>query len=123
MKTILVVDDEYALVETLTDLLTDEGYRVVSAANGLDGLERLKEESPDLVITDLMMPIADGRELVRGIRAIPKLEAMPIIMMTSSSKSVALNDPSGAIEVTLFLKKPCPWATLRDAVAKLLPNP
>ena len=70
MKTILIVDDEYALVENLAELLRDEGYRVVSAANGTDGLARVASEKPDLVITDLMMPIADGRELVRGVRAL-----------------------------------------------------
>jgi DNA-binding NtrC family response regulator len=50
MKTILLVDDEYALVETLTELLQDEGYRVIAAANGKDGLTRASAENPDLVI-------------------------------------------------------------------------
>jgi CheY-like chemotaxis protein len=122
MKTILLVDDEYALVETLTDLLTDEGYRVVSAANGEDGLDRVRDENPDLVVTDFMMPIADGRQLVRGIRALPKFKNIPIIMMSSTTKSVALSDSNGTIDVSLFLKKPCSWASLRDAIAQLLPS-
>ena len=77
MKTILIVDDEYALVENLTELLQEEGYRVVSAANGKDGLERLQKEKPDLVLTDCMMPLADGRELVRSMQALPEFHWSP----------------------------------------------
>ena len=121
MKTILIVDDEYSLVETLTDLLQDEGYRVVSASNGEDGVERAKEEKPDLVVTDLMMPIADGRDLIRGIKAIPAFAATPIILMSSSSKSVALAEIDGsAIDVADFLGKPFRWDKLRKAVEALI---
>jgi len=60
MKTILVVDDDDLLVQSLTDLLELEGYRVVSTENGKDGLARLEKENPDLVLTNLMMPIADA---------------------------------------------------------------
>jgi two-component system response regulator VicR len=70
MKTILVVDDEYALVESITELLQEEGYRVVSAGNGRDGLAMLQKEKPDLVLVDFMMPIADGKELVGGMRSL-----------------------------------------------------
>ncbi len=76
MKTILVVDDDYLLVESLTDLLDMEGYRVVSAGNGKDGLARLEKEIPDLVLTDFMMPIADGLDLIWGVNALPKFRSL-----------------------------------------------
>jgi CheY-like chemotaxis protein len=118
MKTILVVDDEYALVESLVELCQDEGYRVVSAANGKDGLVRLVESKPDLLITDFMMPIADGGELVRGARALPAFQSLPIIMMSSTLKSVAL--AGGTLEVSAFLKKPFGWSTLLTTIIGLI---
>jgi CheY-like chemotaxis protein len=117
MKTILLVDDEYALVENLTDLLQEEGYRVVSAANGKDGLARAVAETPDLVITDFMMPIADGRELVRGLRNIPQFRSTPIVMMSATVKAVALSDGSGgSLDVSGFLGKPVSWEKLLAVV-------
>jgi CheY-like chemotaxis protein len=120
MKTILLVDDEYALVVNLTELLQDDGYRVVSAANGKDGLARLEVEKPDLVLTDFMMPIADGRELVRGMRALPEFRSVPVVMMSAIMKSVALSDSSGKLEVSAFLSKPFPWTELRDVIVRLI---
>ena len=66
--TILVVDDETAIAETLADVLEAAGYRAVSARDGREGLERFEETKPGLVITDIMMPHVDGREMVRAIR-------------------------------------------------------
>ena len=121
MKTILIVDDEYALVENLAELLRDEGYRVVSAANGTDGLARVASEKPDLVLADLMMPIADGRELVRGMRALADFRSTPIVLMSSSSKSAALAEPGGGkLDVSAFLQKPFAWEELLDCVVALI---
>ena len=60
MKTVLVVDDEFAVAELLSDLLTDEGYHVVTAAGGKEGLARLRSAKPDLVLLDFMMPSLTG---------------------------------------------------------------
>jgi CheY-like chemotaxis protein len=121
MKTILLVDDEYALVETLTELLQNDGYRVLSAANGKDGLVRLQKEKPDLVVTDVMMPIADGRELVRGMRALPEFQTTPVVMMSATTKAVALSDgPRQALEVSAFIRKPFQWEKLRDTVVRII---
>jgi CheY-like chemotaxis protein len=119
MKTILIVDDEFAFVENLTELLQDEGYRVVSAANGKDGLERLQKEMPDLVLTDYTMPLANGRDLIRGMRALPDFRSLPVIMMSATTKTVSLADADGTIEVSAFLKKPFQLETLLDALVRL----
>ena len=118
MKTILVIDDEYALVESLTDLLEEEGYRVVSAANGKDGLTRVMKENPDLIITDFMMPIADGLELVRGVRALPTFQAVPVVMMSASDMTVVLSNRR--LKLSAFLSKPFQADELMGLVRKLI---
>src|SRR5690349_20661516 len=102
MKTILVVDDEHALLETLTELLADLGYRVVSAGNGRDGLKHLDEEQPDLLLVDYMMPIADGRWLIERARQRPTLTSMPIILMSAATRRAAGAD----LDKVVFLSKP-----------------
>lgn len=77
--TVLVVDDEPRLVDVVRMNLEVEGYRVVEAANGNEALDRLKEDLPDLVILDVMMPELDGFETLRRIRAISNI---PVIMLT-----------------------------------------
>lgn len=77
--TVLVVDDEPRLVDVVRMNLEVEGYRVVEAANGYDALDRLKQDLPDLVILDVMMPELDGFETLRRIRAVSNI---PVIMLT-----------------------------------------
>jgi len=122
MKTILIVDDEFALVESLADLLQDEGYRVVSAANGQDGFACSEKEKPDLIVTDFMMPIADGMELIRNVRSSPASRNVPVVMMTATSKQVALSSPSkaDAPKVNAFLKKPFQVEELLDIIEDLI---
>ncbi len=120
MALILVVDDEYANVEILTSVLEGEGHRVVSAANGKDALERALRETPQLVLTDFMMPIADGRELVRSLRALPTHRSVPVVMMSAATELAALADPRGELEVSAFLRKPFRLEELLAIVTELL---
>lgn len=86
MTTVLIVDDEGAVSELLRDLLMDLGYSAVTALNGqqaLDLIERM-EERPALILTDVMMPLVSGIELVRAVRAMPELASVPIIMMSAA---------------------------------------
>jgi len=77
--TVLVVDDEPRLVDVVRLNLEMEGYRVLEASNGGEALARLKEDLPDLVILDVMMPEMDGFETLRRIRAV---SSVPVIMLT-----------------------------------------
>jgi CheY-like chemotaxis protein len=122
MKTILIVDDEYGLLETLTDLLEDAGYRVVSAANGKDGLMRAEKEKPDLIVTDFMMPISDGMALVRGVRSSRALRALPVVMMSATRKEIALAGQSnaGLPKLAAFLRKPFQLEELLDTIERLI---
>ncbi len=81
METILVVDDELQIVRVLRSYLEQNGYRVLTASNGKDALFIARQEKPDLVILDLMLPQMDGLEFTRRVRAEQPL--LPIIMLTA----------------------------------------
>jgi CheY-like chemotaxis protein len=83
MTRLLVVDDELSILEALEDVLATEGYEVLTAHNGAEGLKRLGEALPDLVLLDLMMPVMDGREMLRRMREDPRLKDIPVIIMSA----------------------------------------
>jgi DNA-binding response OmpR family regulator len=84
-RTILVVDDEPTLRETLVDALESEGFRVVAATDGREALTVFRAERPDLVLLDLMLPELSGIEVTRAIRA---ESGVPIIMLTAKDSEV-----------------------------------
>ena len=84
-RTILVVDDEPTLRETLVDALEAEGFRVVAAADGREALTRFRAERPDLVLLDLMLPELSGIEVCRIIRA---ESGVPIVMLTAKDSEL-----------------------------------
>ncbi len=121
MKTILVVDDEYAIADILVDVLGDEGYRVLSAANGKEGLARLEAESQvDLLILDAMMPVLDGKSTLQRLRADARYQALPVLLM-SAAASIA--DELAALpdcKVSAFLHKPFALDRLLSLVQQLI---
>jgi chemosensory pili system protein ChpA (sensor histidine kinase/response regulator) len=80
---VMVVDDSLTVRRVTQRLLVREGYRVVLAKDGLDALERLAEERPTVLLSDIEMPRMDGFDLVRNVRATPHLAELPVIMITS----------------------------------------
>lgn len=80
---ILVVDDEFDVAELLAELLAARGHRVTTAINGLIARTLLQNHDYDLVITDFMMPIIDGLQLVQGMRATDQLSRIPVIMISA----------------------------------------
>lgn len=80
---VLVVDDSITVRRVTQRLLQREGYRVVLASDGLQALERLQQERPSLVLSDIEMPRMDGFDLVRNLRGDPRLADLPVIMITS----------------------------------------
>lgn len=87
MTRILVVDDEPDIRFILRHILQREGYEVDVAINGAAALECVKEGHPDLVITDLMMPVMDGNELVERLRSDPQTATIPIMSLTGNPNS------------------------------------
>ncbi len=84
-RTILVVEDDPTLRETLSEALETEGFRVVSAADGRSALERFRADAPDLVLLDVMLPELSGVEVCRIIRA---ESGVPIVMLTAKNAEV-----------------------------------
>lgn len=111
MKTILIVDDEVDIAETLQSYVELEGYRVVVAFDGRDALHKVLEGKPDLVVTDLMMPRMDGSELIAQIRATPSIKDTPIITM-SANRERALSLP--------FFRKPFSASELVDEIRRTI---
>ena len=118
MQTILIVDDEFGVVDVLVRALEDEGYRVVVAANGKHALERLLENKVDLVIADFMMPIMDGATLGRTMKSSDSLAAIPFVMTSALPEAAVAQRFSG---YAVFLRKPFLASTLLDTVRSLLP--
>jgi phosphoserine phosphatase RsbU/P len=83
---ILVVDDEVDISTILTVTLRRAGYEVASAADGIEAIEAIKRQAPDLVLLDVMMPRADGLETLRRIREHPPTAQVPVIMLTARSR-------------------------------------
>jgi CheY-like chemotaxis protein len=103
VATVLVVDDEFGIAELLDAILTDEGYRVLSAINGRHGLEVLAQDPLDLVFTDFMMPVMDGAAMLRAIAADPALRTIPVVVMSSLPEAAVAERCSG---YAAFLRKP-----------------
>jgi CheY-like chemotaxis protein len=83
-RMILVVDDKWENRSVIVNLLTPIGFKVIEASNGQEGLEKATKESPNLIITDLVMPVMDGFEFARKIRKIPEFDLIPIVASSAS---------------------------------------
>lgn len=119
---ILVVDDYPALVTITRHKLLQHGYEVITAQNGKDAFELVESELPDLVISDVEMPLMDGYELCKLIKNSQKLRRIPVILVTSRIEAASLMK---GIEVGAdnYLTKPYDDDTLFSKVSELLNNP
>ena len=82
-KLILAVEDQEDNMQILRDLLTSAGYQIIEAENGKDALAAVTKRRPDLILMDIQIPIIDGYEVTRRIKANPALRSIPIIAVTS----------------------------------------
>jgi CheY-like chemotaxis protein len=94
---VLVVDDEPRIRKLVSVVLGQAGYDVRTAVDGADGLAMVRDDPPDLIISDVLMPVMDGRQLVAALQADDRLRHIPIILVTASSGRQALPDalPAG----------------------------
>jgi CheY-like chemotaxis protein len=120
MRRILFIDDDFAVAEVTQMVLEHEGFTVSIAVNGEDALRAAETEIPDLIITDYMMPIMDGGELVRRVRASPRLAKLPIILVTANE----LREIPEAAMCDFVLRKPITLRKLLGAIQQVLgPSP
>jgi CheY-like chemotaxis protein len=109
---VLVVDDEVDIRTAMTEVLEDEGYEVYAARDGQEGLDRLREKQPSVILLDLMMPGMNGWEFRRAQQREPEVSDIPVIVLTAMGRA-----PS--IEAQSFLQKPFDLDTLLDEVRRL----
>jgi chemosensory pili system protein ChpA (sensor histidine kinase/response regulator) len=114
---VLVVDDSLTVRRVTQRLLVREGYRVVLAKDGLDALEKLAEELPSIVLSDIEMPRMDGFDLVRNMRADSRLSRLPVVMITSRIAQKH-RDHAAELGVNHYLGKPYSEEELLGLVAR-----
>jgi two-component system alkaline phosphatase synthesis response regulator PhoP/two-component system response regulator VicR len=114
---ILVCDDERHIVRLIQVNLERQGYNVVTAYDGKEGLEKVKAEKPDLIVLDVMMPYMDGFEVLKNLRREPETEALPVIMLTAKAQDkdvfegyhygadMYLTKPFNPMELVAFVKR------------------
>jgi two-component system, OmpR family, phosphate regulon response regulator PhoB len=88
MKTILIIEDERDLAELVAFNLEKEGYRPITALDGVSGLEAARSGSPDLILLDLMLPGMTGIEICKTLKGNPKTGAIPIILLTAKGEEI-----------------------------------
>ncbi|MFC1914502.1 response regulator transcription factor [Chloroflexota bacterium] len=123
---ILVVDDDPDILDAVTMILESQGYTVVTAHDGLEGLVNLKAESPDLMILDLMMPKLDGFGVCKELQdpRWSKYKDVPILMLTSVREEASRRryelETGLELEVDDYVEKPMSPDVLLDRVSKLI---
>lgn len=118
MKTILLVDDEFSLVDSLKEILSWHGYVVFTAGNGEEALALMPGVHPDLILVDYMMPVMNGVQMVTALRREHGYERLPVIMMTASPPTHL--EASGLWN--LVLRKPFELDELLDAIQRVARN-
>jgi CheY-like chemotaxis protein len=110
LVTLLVVDDEFGVIELLAQVLEDEGHYVVSAGTGKQALARLAESPPDLIMLDFMMPVMDGPSFLLAAADEVRRRRIPVVMMSSLPETAIAERVA---DYAGFLRKPF---RMRDAV-------
>lgn len=119
MKRVLICDDEPHVLEGLRFLLRAPDRSIETAVNGAVGLDRIREQVPDLLITDVMMPRMSGLELVAALREDQRTRRLPVIILTAKGQA---QDAAIAQEVwgASVIAKPFDPKTVRDLVTRML---
>jgi DNA-binding response OmpR family regulator len=103
MTRILIVEDDPAIQGLLDDILRDEGFETVVAADGQSGIERARSERPHLILMDIMLPVKDGVAAIRELKSDPATSPIPIIAMSASA---TFDQQAGTLPADDVLRKP-----------------
>jgi two-component system alkaline phosphatase synthesis response regulator PhoP len=116
---ILVIDDEVYILHILDFSLGAEGFEVISANNGELGVEKAKQEKPDLIVLDIMMPVLDGYETCRRLKRETDTKDIPVILLTAKGRDVdkRLGFEVGAID---YIVKPFSPSRLIERIEEII---
>lgn len=118
-KTVLTIDDSASIRQMVSFTLRSAGYEIVEALDGIDGLEKARASTVDLVLTDQNMPRMDGLSLIRALRGMTQYKSVPILMLTTES-SDAMKSQGRAAGATGWLVKPFDPQKLIEVVRKVI---
>ena len=104
MKKILIVEDELALLNILRDTLNAQGYEVVKARDGQEGLTLAQTQKPDLILLDLLMPVMDGLAMLKTLKASDWGGKIPVIVLSNLGSDTQIKD-AAALGVSDYLVK------------------
>jgi DNA-binding response OmpR family regulator len=113
------VEDDPTSLKFLELILNKEGYQVMTASNGLEGLRKAKQESPDLLILDVMLPGFDGFEICHRLRIEPNTAELPILMLSAKGQESDQNT-AARVGANAFLSKPVDRIVLLNKVTEFL---
>lgn len=116
---ILIIDDDQSMRVMLRKIMAEEGYEVMEATNGQEGLQVFESYHPDLVLTDALMPVMDGLQYCARLRQKPYGVDVPLLIITSLDDEASI-DRAFAVGATDYITKPVHWAVLRQRVRRLL---
>jgi len=118
-KKILIIEDDPSISRLVDYSLRHEGYEVITAANGLEGIRKAHNEAPDLIILDVMLPGMDGFEICHRLRSEPDTAQLLILMFSAKAQEI---DKNTGLKVGAddYLPKPAAPAEIVSRVAKLL---
>jgi len=118
-KRILIVEDDPSVLRATSYILEKEGYEVLTAQNGLEGLKKARESNPDLLILDVMLPGIDGFEICHSLRSEPKTAGLPILMFSAKGQE---SDKATGLKVGAdeYMTKPVDREVLLNKVAAWL---
>jgi DNA-binding response OmpR family regulator len=121
-KRILCIEDEAEMIELTRLVLEREGFEVLGAMGGLQGLEVIKQEKPDLVLLDLMMPDIDGWEVFRQMKASETMKNIPVIVVTARAQNIDKVLGLQVAKVDDYITKPFGPKDLLDSIRKIFPE-
>lgn len=118
-KTVLAIDDSASIRQMVSFTLKSSGYSVIEAVDGVDGLDKARNKTVNLVLTDQNMPRMDGLTLIKSLRSMPQYAKTPILMLTTES-SDAMKAQGRAAGATGWLVKPFDPQKLIEVVRKVI---
>ena len=119
MKTILIVEDHPDIRDNLIELLELSDYKVSSACNGADGLELATAILPDIILCDIMMPVMNGYDLLRKLRADPATAAIPFVYVTAKAE---IKEAEAAMQMGAhaYIRKPFTTEELLSTIGRII---
>lgn len=117
---ILCIEDEHEMIDLIRLILARRGFKVSGATSGKEGLEAIRNERPDLVLLDLMMPEMDGWEVYQSMKAEEALREIPVIIVTAKAQSIDRVLGLHIAKVDDYIAKPFSPQELMNSVAKVL---